>query len=103
MARYYIDDYNNAVAKNPLGPRKPRAHVTNAQIKTLAEFHGLKPVSGAIWKEQQIYKDPKSKMYYVKDIDGHNGGYFKGSDNIKKFKGSNRLGTYDENLKWIGE
>ena len=51
---------------------------------------------------QPIFK--KGNKYITPDIDGHNGGAWKMADSIKNLASKNtRMGTYDENLKRIGD
>jgi len=55
---------------------------------------------------QTVYKNKKGKSpkYITRDADSHNGGVWKGADKIKDLGSKNtRKGTYDGDLKWIGE
>lgn len=49
-------------------------------------------------------KNGKGPKYITRDQDGHNGGAWKGASTVEKLsKKSTRSGTYDENLKRIGD
>lgn len=51
---------------------------------------------------QPVFK--KGNKYITPDVDGHNGGIWKMADSVKNLGSkSTRMGTYDENLTWIGD
>ncbi|WP_323687387.1 MULTISPECIES: toxin C-terminal domain-containing protein [unclassified Rhizobium] len=51
---------------------------------------------------QPVYKN--GTLYITRDLDGHNGGAWKMATSVKDLAGKGRrLGTYDSNLKRIGD
>ncbi|MGN3395969.1 toxin C-terminal domain-containing protein [Enterococcus gallinarum] len=63
-------------------------------IKTNERSHG-----------QPVFKNTKRKPKYITpDVDSHNGGTWKGADNVKDLGSKDtRSGTYDEDLNRIGD
>ena len=78
---------------------------TNKEIRIEAKKLNLKEVNcGKFPKGQLVFKHPDKKFYYSYDIDGHNGGVWKGAKRIDDlFSKHTRCGTYDENLNRIGD
>ncbi|MCJ1880741.1 toxin C-terminal domain-containing protein [Pseudomonas nitroreducens] len=51
---------------------------------------------------QAVFK--KGSFYITRDLDGHNGGAWKMATSVKDLSSrSTRMGTYDQNLKRIGD
>ncbi|WP_237712661.1 toxin C-terminal domain-containing protein [Pectobacterium brasiliense] len=49
-------------------------------------------------------KAPRDVRYITPDVDGHNGGFWKGADSVKNLGSrKTRSGTYDANLNRIGD
>lgn len=78
--------------------------VTKETLNALVKHHGFRKTKERS-HGQPIFKDSKGKHFYSRDMDDHNGGVFKGSKKGTEndFTKKNRSGTYDENLKEIGE
>ncbi|MFD2389819.1 toxin C-terminal domain-containing protein [Enterococcus gallinarum] len=54
---------------------------------------------------QPVFKNTKRKPQYITpDVDSHNGGTWKGANNVKDLGSKDtRSGTYDEDLNRIGD
>ncbi|WP_278488451.1 toxin C-terminal domain-containing protein [Achromobacter insolitus] len=51
---------------------------------------------------QAVYK--KGDFYITRDLDGHNGGAWKGADSVKNLAAkSTRSGTFDKEMKRVGD
>ena len=88
-------------------------------LQTILDAAALLPVVGSIKYSDEARKlgftqigqyshgkpiFKKGNRYITPDIDGHIGGRWKMTDSIKGLaKKSTRMGTYDENLKRIGD
>jgi len=73
----------------------------NKEAKQKAEELGYKDTGKDI-KGQKIFKN--GSKYITRDVDGHNGGAWKMADSIKNLGSKkSRMGTYDINLKKIGD
>ncbi|MFZ6050156.1 toxin C-terminal domain-containing protein [Pseudomonas sp. CR3202] len=84
------------------GGAKGAVYKTNKEAKLAAEALGFTKISETTHGGQAIYKN--GGMYITRDLDGHNGGAWKMADSIKGLGSKNtRLGTYDVNLKRIGD
>ena len=67
----------------------------------LAQKHGYHPI-GQYSHGQPIFK--KGNKYITPDIDSHKGGVWKMANSVKGLRSKKtRLGTYDANLKRIGD
>lgn len=66
---------------------------------------GWTKVKGAISHGQPVYKHPKKNLYISPDVDGHNvSNGWKMADSVKNLGSKKtRLGTYDADLKKIGD
>ncbi|MFC5698277.1 toxin C-terminal domain-containing protein [Pseudomonas sp. GCM10022186] len=81
---------------------KGAVYRTNKEAKIAAEALGFSKVSETVHGGQAVYK--KGGLYITRDLDGHNGGAWKMADSIKGLNSKRtRLGTYDVNLKRIGD
>ena len=73
----------------------------NKEAKQKVEELGYKDTGKDI-KGQKIFKN--GNKYITRDVDKHNGGAWKMADSIKKLGSrKSRMGTYDINLKRIGD
>lgn len=78
-----------------------------AKFKALVDRLGLQKVRGQLSNGQAVYKDPKSGLYFSKDVGNlnvpHSGGVFKGATSPAALRSARtRSGTYDGNLRRIG-
>ncbi len=90
------EDGAKVVKKNSL-----KKITNNKEAKQKAEELGYKDTGKDI-KGQKIFK--KNGKYITRDVDGHNGGAWKMADSIKNLGSKkSRMGTYDINLKKIGD
>ncbi|MEP4098721.1 polymorphic toxin-type HINT domain-containing protein, partial [Paraglaciecola sp.] len=96
---YYVTKKNVLVHNCNKG-----AVVTSKEAKQIAESSGYKQVGGKS-KGQAVYGNKKADPKFItRDVDGHNGGAFKGADKAKDLGSkSTRKGTYDKNIKKIGD
>ncbi|MGM1050578.1 MAG: toxin C-terminal domain-containing protein [Bacillota bacterium] len=77
---------------------------------TPAKKHGYLPTKEKNKSNQKVFKNSKNKTYISQDVgsnDGngpHNGGVWKMAKSPGKLNSKNtRMGTYDANLKRIGD
>lgn len=96
---YYVTKKNVLVHNCNKG-----AVVTSKEAKQIAESNGYKQVGGKS-KGQAVFGNKKADPKFItRDVDGHNGGAFKGADKAKDLGSkSTRKGTYDKDIKKIGE
>ena len=74
---------------------------TNAAAGIRAKELGFKKINETV-NNQSVYK--KGKLFITRDITGHIGGAFKAASSIKNLQSKRtRLGTFDENLRRIGD
>lgn len=75
--------------------------MTNKEADKAAAKLGYKE-TGEYSHGQKVYK--KGKKYITQDVDAHNGGTWKMADSVKNLGSKKtRMGTYDSNLKRIGD
>jgi len=68
---------------------------------TAAEKLGFKRINDTI-NGQAIFTD--GVRFITRDIDWHNGGAWKMADSVRNLGSKEtRMGTYDQDLKWIGD
>lgn len=85
----------------PKSGSRGSARLTNAQAKQLADYLGFKP-TGLYSEGQAVFR--KGNRYISHDFTNHAGGVWKMAKSPKALKSkSTRMGTYDENLKRIGD
>ena len=99
----YTDDAVDAVkqTRNYINRTYDATRLTNKELMDEAKKLGFTQI-GQYSHGQPIFK--KGNRYITPDIDGHIGGRWKMADSIKGLaKKSTRMGTYDENLKRIGD
>ena len=84
--------------------RSKGAVINSKEARKIAEALGYKK-DGSKSKGQDVYVNKKSDPKYItRDVDGHNGGAFKGADKSRDLGSkSTRKGTYDSNLNRVGD
>lgn len=95
---YYITDAQLLVHNCSIGSGPSR--LTNAQTTDLAKWLGYRKTNYRS-SGQPVFTDGKS--YITQDIDSHVGGTWKMGGSPDGFGPTTRLGTYDEQLNWIGK
>jgi RHS repeat-associated protein len=76
--------------------------ITAPMQKALAEERGWTLVKGALSHNQPIFQVAKNK-YASWDTQGHKGGIWKLANSAKDLQQGRRIGTYDDDLNWIGK
>lgn len=82
---------------------KKQINLNNSEQRSYAKkLKGYREVKNQYSHGQLIFYNGK---YYISyDVDRHNGGFWKRAKSIKKLQSKDsRDGTFDENLKKIGE
>ena len=103
FAAKHGDDTEDLIknSKNIYNSAKRIRPMTSREALEAAKALGFEP-TGQFSHGQPIFK--KSNKYITPDIDGHIGGVWKMANSIKDLGSKkNRLGTYDKNLKRIGD
>jgi RHS repeat-associated protein len=97
---------SNTASPNPNdNDKKPRSEgpvfKTNSEAAKQAKELGFTKIGERV-HGQAVFK--KGNRYITRDVDGHSGGAWKVANSVKDLgTKSGRLGTYDRNLKKIGE
>jgi RHS repeat-associated protein len=74
---------------------------TNKEAQAKAEEMGFTKIK-ATSNGQAVFQ--RGKLFITRDVDGHNGGAWKAAESVKALgKKTTRLGTYDADLKRIGD
>jgi hypothetical protein len=80
---------------------KPLYKTTQEATKAAKKL-GFTKINETVHGGQAVFK--KGKRYITRDLDGHNGGVWKGAKSIKGLSSKKtRTGTYDRDLKRIGD
>ena len=100
-----VKDAHSYFASDQAGAQPVWVHnccrLTVAEAKTSAEKMGWSKTNERV-HGQSVYYDRNSKTYYSYDADGHTGGTWKGARTIGDLRSKDtRLGTFDQDLKWI--
>ncbi|SFX88860.1 filamentous hemagglutinin [Pseudomonas sp. NFR02] len=75
---------------------------TNKEAKQAAEALGYKKINETVHDGQAVFK--QGNLYITRDLDGHNGGAWKAAKSVKALGSKDtRLGTFDVNMKRIGD
>ena len=75
---------------------------TTKEAKAAAGALGFKRIKETVHDGQAVFTD--GKRYITRDLDGHNGGAWKMANSVEKLGSKEtRRGTYDVNLKRIGD
>ncbi|MDO6299539.1 LysM peptidoglycan-binding domain-containing protein, partial [Enterococcus gallinarum] len=94
IKNYTIHPGQNLIINNITNKEAQKKAEELGYIKTNERSHG-----------QPVFKNTKRKPKYITpDVDSHNGGTWKGADNVKDLGSKDtRSGTYDEELNKIGD
>ena len=80
---------------------KPLYKTTREATKAAKKL-GFTKINETVHGGQAVFK--KGKRYITRDLDGHNGGAWKGAKSVKGLSSKKtRTGTYDHDLKRIGD
>ncbi|WP_217484141.1 hemagglutinin repeat-containing protein, partial [Achromobacter insolitus] len=91
-----------AAAVGSIRPGKTPVFRTNVEARTAAEAMGYIKINETVHGGQAVYK--KGDFYITRDLDGHNGGAWKGADSVKNLAAkSTRSGTFDKEMKRVGD
>jgi len=75
---------------------------TTKEATVAAESMGYQRVNGIV-NGQAVYYNSKTGLYISRDIDGHNGGAWKGASSVENLRSKiTRSGTYDVYMNKIG-
>ena len=99
-----FDRLKNA-AKGSRGGIGSNSKMTSKEATEAAKSLGYEKVN-ELSHGQPVYKKVSGNgpKYITPDVDSHSGGVWKGANSIKDLASKNtRLGTYNGNLKWIGD
>ena len=105
------DDDEHGSGQSSSGESQNQGNFVNeAEARAAARANGWRETSYKTRNGAKIYRDPKSKTYYTRDVPGrstgtsHNGGAWKAARTPQDLNSkSRRLGTYDRNLYRIGD